>query len=123
MAETKKRSTFSQGTQIDMPEDKLDRKKYSYRWLNAEVLAAASDGYEPRGWGIFKDAEGKTIRRGDLILGDMPIDRYREMKDAEDAEKRDQMSLFFEGQAAEEERLTHDFKKKGGKVKFEFTQE
>lgn len=120
----KKRSVYKPGSLLDFPQWSIDDKANSYRWLNAELLAAATDGYEPRGWAIAKDPKtSNPVRRGDLILGSMPIDKYREMKDYEDEMKRDQVRMVVQAQAEAEEVLTHDFKKKGGRTKFEFTQE
>lgn len=123
MSDTKKRTVYKAGSLLDMPEQILDRANYSYRWINAEKLAEASDGYEPRGWELFKDKEGRTIKRGDLILAQMPIDRWNSIREAAEEEQKNYLKLLLEGQAAQEEKLTHEFKKKGGRVKFEFTQE
>jgi len=118
----KKRTTYKKGSLVDLPAH-IDKSKFGYRWLNATKLSENTDGYEPRGYELDKNDEGKVTRRGDLVLGRMPIDQYEAMKEEKDEARKSQMELFFTQQAAEEERLTHEFKKKGGKVKFEFTKE
>jgi hypothetical protein len=118
----KKRSTYNKGSKLDLPKH-IDSTKYGYRWISSERLAENSDGYEPRGWEIDKSEEGKTTRRGDLVLGRMPIDMFTEMKEQKDTDRKDQMQLLLEKQSAEEEKEFHEIKKKGGRVKFEFKQE
>lgn len=120
----KKRSVFKPGALTDMPAFAANDKANKYRWLNAELLASATDGYEPRGWSIAKDpTSGNSIRRGDLILGIMPMDQWQQVKEYKDNERREQTQLFFEKQAADDERISHEFKKLGGRTKFEFKQE
>lgn len=119
----KKRTTYKRGSQLDMPEHVLNRAQYGYRWISAERLAEATDGYEPRGWSLFKDSDGKHIRRGDLILAQMPKDMFDAMKEEKEEARNLQLKLLLESQAAEMERDAHEFRKKGGKVKFEFKQE
>lgn len=119
----KKRTVYKPGNLLDMPEHMLDRSKYGYKWRSAEQLSALSDGYDPKHWELFKDKEGKLVRRGDLILAQMPIDMYQAMKEHKDEARKQQTQLLFEKQAAEFERDSHEFRKKGGKIKFEFKQE
>lgn len=123
MTADKKRTVYKPGSHLDMPEHLLDRKQYGYRWISAERLAEATDGYEPRGWALFKDKDGKHIRRGDLILAQMPKDLFDAMKEEKERARRDQMELLLQGQAEQLERASHEFRKKGGKLKFEFSQE
>ncbi len=118
----KKRSIYNRGSRLDLPKH-VDKSKYGYRWIGAESLSAASDGYEHRGWEVDKSPEGSVTRRQDLILGRMPIDMFEAMKADKEEARLNQMKHFMQKQAADEDRLTHEFKKKGGKVKFEFTQE
>jgi hypothetical protein len=118
----KKRSTYKRGSLADLPSH-VDKSKYGYRWINAERLHENSDGYEPRGFELDKTAEGKVTRRGDLILGRMPIDMHNAMRDQKDEERKSQLELLFQKQAAQEDKDSHEFKKKGGRVKFEFKQE
>jgi hypothetical protein len=119
----KKRSTYKPGNDFDFPEHLLDRKKYGYRWVAAAKFESNSDEYESRGWVKFKDSEGRSVRHKDCYLAQMPIDQYEARKEYKDNLRDEQTKLFFENLAAEEERASHDFKKKGGKVKFQFTQE
>lgn len=119
----KKRTVYKPGNLLDFPEQLLDRTRYSYKWRAAEQLAGMSDGYDPKGWELFKDKDGKYVKRGDVILAQMPLDMYRAMKEDKEATKKRQTELLFENQAAELERESHEFRKKGGKVKFEFKQE
>lgn len=123
MSETKKRTVYKPGNLLDFPEHMIDRTKYGYKWRSAEQLAALSDGYDPKGWELFKDKDGKHVKRGDLILAQMPIDMYQAMKDFKDEQRRQQSQLILEKQASEFERDSHEFRKKGGKIKFEFKQE
>jgi hypothetical protein len=118
----KKRSTYKRGSKLDLPTG-IDKSKYGYRWISAERLAAASDGYEERGFELHKTEEGKEVRRGDLVLGRMPIDQYNAMKAEKEEARVNQMALLVEAQAEQEAREGHEFKKKGGKIKFEFKQE
>lgn len=119
---TKKRSTYGAGSRLDLPKH-VDKSKYGYRWISADRLAENSDGYEPRGWELDKDPEGKVTKRGDLVLGRMPIDMHQEMKQAKEEARVNQMQLMLERQSADEERATHEFRKKGGKIKFEYKQD
>jgi hypothetical protein len=121
MAE-KKRSTYKRGAAGDLP-GHVDKSKYYYRWLNANKVAQNSDYYDPRGYELDKNADGKTTVREDRILGRMPIDLYEAMKEEKEEARKSQLQLVLESQAAQEERDSHEFKKKGGKIKFEFTQE
>ena len=119
----KKRTVYKQGNLMDFPEQVMDRSKYGYKWRSQEQLAGLSDGYDPKHWEIAKDKDGKPIKRGDLILAQMPMDMYKAMQEAKQANRERQTALLFENQAAQLERDSHDFRKKGGKIKFEFTQE
>lgn len=123
MTTEKKRTVYKPGKLTDFPEHLLDRTRYGYKWRAAEQLAGLSDGYDPKQWELFKDKEGKYIKRGDLILAQMPIDLYKAMKEAKEEARVAQNRLIFENQAAELDRDSHEFRKKGGKVKFEFKQE
>jgi len=123
MADPKKRTVYKPGSLTDFPEHMLDRSKYGYKWRASEQLAGLSDGYDPKGWELFKDKEGKFIKRGDLVLAQMPIDMYRAMQEAKQEARDNQTRLLFDQQAAEFDRDSHEFRKKGGKVKFEFKQE
>lgn len=123
MTADKKRTSYTPGNTLDMPEHILDRKAYGYRWINAEKLAEATDGYEPRGWVLFKDKDGKHIRRGDLILAQMPKDMHDAMKKTKDDARKLQHDLMLDSQRAESDRESHEFRKKGGKINFEFKQE
>lgn len=120
--ESKKRTVYKQGNLLDFPKD-LDHTKYGYKWRSAEQLAALSDGYDPKQWQLHTDANGKHIRRGDLILARMPIDLYKAMKEAKEEVRVNQMKLLVENESAQMERDAHEFRKKGGKIKFEFKQE
>lgn len=117
----KKRSTYKAKDRLALP-DSIDKKKYGYRWLSKDRLAENSDGYDPRGWELHKEADGKTLVRGDLVLGRMPIDEYEEMKAEKDQARRDQMELVLQKQAENLERESHEFRKKGGKIQFNFEQ-
>lgn len=119
---TKKRTVYKRGSDLDLPAG-LDKAKYGYRWISAEKLAAATDGYEPRGWALYTDTAGKHVRRGDLILAQMPIDMYNAMKEDKEDARKSQLKLLIEDQAAQMERDAHEFRKKGGKIKFEYKQE
>jgi len=123
MADTKKRTSYKRGNELDLPEHNLDRSQYGYRWISASKLAEATDGYEPRGWELFKDKDGKHVRRGDLILAQMPKDMHNAMIEAKEEARKSQMQLLLESQTAQTERDSHEFRKKGGKIKFEFKQE
>lgn len=118
----KKRTVYKQGNLLDFPKD-LDWANYGYKWRSAERLAGLSDGYDPKGWELHTDKNGKHIRREDLILARMPIDMYRAMKESKEDMRKQQTQLLLDGQAAQLERDSHEFRKKGGKIKFEFTQE
>jgi len=119
----KKRTVYREGNRLDFPEHMLDRSRYGYKWRSAERLAGMTDGYDPKGWELFKDKDGKHVRRDDLILAQMPIDMWKAMKEQKDEARENQTRLLFDQQAAEMDRDSHEFRKKGGKVKFEFKQE
>lgn len=118
----KKRTVYKRGNDLDLPAG-LDKVNYGYRWISAEKLAAATDGYEPRGWALYTNKEGKHVRRGDLILAQMPKDMHDAMREEKEDARKNQIRLLMEDQAAQMERESHDFRKKGGKIKFEFKQE
>lgn len=122
MAEVKKRTVYKQGNLLDFP-DHLDQTKYGFKWRSAEQLAGMSDGYDPKGWELYKDKDGKHIRRGDLILAQMPIDMYQAMKDSKQEAREASAKHLIEQEAAQLDRDSHEFRKKGGKIKFEFKQE
>lgn len=119
----KKRTTYKRGNLLDFPEHMLNRSLYGYKWRSQERLAGMSDGYDPQGWEIVKDKDGKPIRREDLVLAQMPIDMYQAMKEQKKEDRESQTRLLLETQAAEFERESHEFRKAGGKIKFEFKQE
>ncbi len=118
----KKRTVYKQGSLLDFPKN-LDTANYGFKWRSAEQLAGMSDGYDPKGWELYKDKDGKYVKRGDVILAQMPIDMYRAMKDGKKEAADNQTKLLFEEQASQLDRETHEFRKKGGKIKFEFKQE
>jgi hypothetical protein len=119
----KKRSTYKKGSLLDLP-NHADKSKFAYRWVNANKVSQSSDGYDPRGWELDKNAEGNTTRRGDdAILARMPLDLFEDMKAQKDEERLNQVKTYLEAQAAAEEELSHEFRKKGGKTKFKFEQE
>lgn len=120
----KKRTSYKRGTTTSLPSH-VDKKKYGYRWLNASKLAAASDGYESRGYEIDKDPAGQVTRRDDLILGRMPLDVFEEMKAQKDEDRLGQMALLKEHHAEQQAVQEHQLKKMGGRVqgKFELKQE
>lgn len=116
----KKRTTYKRGSNLDLPTT-VDKSKYAYRWTK---VSKNSDDYDPRGWEVDLSKDGKPSRRGeDLVLSRMPLDMFEEMSAEKDADRKNQIKHFFEQQAAEDEKDSHEFKKKGGKVKFEFKQE
>lgn len=119
----KKRTVYRKGGLLDFPEHILERSKYGYKWRSAEKLSQMSDNYDPDGWELFHDKDGKTIKRGDLILAQMPKDMYDAMKAEKEEARVGQIRFLMESQAAEMEREGHEFRKKGGKIKFEFKQE
>lgn len=122
-ADAKKRTVYKPGNLLDFPEHLLDRSKFGYKWRSQEQLSALSDGYDPKHWELFKDKDGKPIKRGDLVLAQMPIDMYTAMKEAKEETRKNQTKLLVENDAAQMDRDAHEFRKKGGKVKFEFKQE
>lgn len=67
----KKYSTYSEGSILDLPAAaEAKRPEFAFRWLSKAKLSKRSDGYDGRGWEIFKDDEGNTYEAGgDLILG------------------------------------------------------
>lgn len=119
--ETKKRSTYKKGNFLDFPKW-CDLASYGYRWLSANKLAAASDGYESRGWSVAKDPSGQITRRDDLILGQMPRDMYEDMLDQKREDAQTQTQMVLERQAANDEMIKDQMKSLGGKVKFTYEQ-
>jgi flagellar basal body L-ring protein FlgH len=118
----KKRTTYKAGNETDFPQN-LDWSNYSYKWRSIERISALTDGYDPKHWELYKDKDGKTIKRGDLILVQMPIDLYRSMQDQKEENRRSAAALLVQAQNAQQDRDEHEFRKKGGKIKFEFKQE
>lgn len=119
----KKRTTYIPKNSFDMPEQMLDRKKFAYAWVAIKKYDHSVDEYEARGWVKFKTPDGKVVRLEEHYLAQMPIDQFEARQKYKDEQRDEQTRLFFDTQAAEEERLSHDFRKKGGKVKFSFTQD
>ena len=122
MSAEKKRTVYKTGNLLDFPPN-LDWVNYGYKWRSQEQLAALSDGYDPKHWQLYKDKDGKTVKRGDVILAQMPIDMYKAMKDSKEEARINQTKLLIEQEASEFDRNAHEFRKKGGKIKFEFKQE
>lgn len=118
----KKRSTYKKGSKLDLPQG-IDKAKYGYRWIGQDRFQDNSDGYEERGYEIHKDADGKPVRRGDLLLGRMPIDAHSDRREENEKARVEQTQYVLEKQAAEDEQMAHEFKKKGGKMKFNYSQE
>lgn len=117
----KKRSTLIRGSLLDLPAN-LDRKRFAYRWVSKARLDLASDGYEPRGY-VPYTVEGKHVARGDLILcqkSKEESERDNEIR-AEAAAYKTEVTL----QAMKEKDavLSHEVKKAGGKMKFEYGEE
>lgn len=118
----KKRSTLIRGSMLDLPSN-LDRKRFAYRWVSKARLDLASDGYEPRGYVPYATAEGKHIGRGDLILCQKSreeLNRDDEIR-AEMAAHKTESTLQHLKEA--DDKIAHEVKKAGGKMKFEYGEE
>lgn len=114
----KKRSTYKRGSKFDLPAH-VDEKKFKYRWVSARKLEQYSDSYDERGYEIDKSgAEGKSIRREDVVLAKMPIDQWEQFKADKDQAREDQLRSALEAEAEKTEEMSHELKKLGGKVKF-----
>ena len=118
----KKRSMHRRGSRLDLPEG-LDRVKYGYRWLSVNNIELRSDGYDPRGYETYKNKNGKIVRCGDLVLGFMEKEEceFRKQERAELA--RGTTRNFLESHKVADERLAHEAKQYGGKIKFEYSEE
>lgn len=118
----KKRSTLIRGSILDLPPN-LDRKKFAFRWVAKARLDLASDGYEPRGYVPYKTAEGSHVGRGDLIL----CQKNREEANldneirAEAAARKTETTL--QHMKAQDDKIAHEVKQSGGKMKFEYGEE
>lgn len=114
----KKRSTYTRGSKFDLPAH-VDEKKYKYRWISSRRLAANSDSYEERGYEVDKSSpDGQAIKREDVVLGRMPIDKWEQFKAQKDQDREDQLELAFGAEAQKTDELAHELKKAGGKLKF-----
>lgn len=118
----KKRTTYKKGSKLDLPKG-IDKAKYGYRWIDKARFEDNSDGYEERGYEIHRDSDGKAVQRAGMILGRMPLDTYESRKAEIEEARVSQTEFVLQKQAAEDEKLAHEFKKKGGKTKFTYTQE
>lgn len=118
----KKRSTLVRGSILDLPPS-VDRKRFAYRWVSKARLDLASDGYEPRGYIPYKNAEGAHIGRGDLILCQKPKEEANidnEIR-AEAAARKTEVTL--QHMKEKDDRMAHEIKQAGGKLKFEYGEE
>lgn len=118
----KKRTTYKKGSKFDLPKS-VDQKKYGYRWVGKEKFADSPDGFDERGYELCKSEEGSVIRNGDLLLARMPIDMHEERKASIEEARVGQNEFVLDKQAAEDDKLAHEFKQKGGKMKFNYSQE
>lgn len=118
----KKRSTLVRGSILDLPATGLDRKRFAYRWVNKTKLDLASDGYEPRGYQVTM-VDGKTIGRGDLIL----CQKTREDADAHreylEEMRKAKTETTLQHMKEQDDRLSFEIKRSGGKMKFEYGEE
>jgi len=118
---TKKTSSYSETRKKRDPFDVpawFDKSKYAHRWINADVVNERSDGYDPRGWVVSKDPEGKPLRYKDVILAQMPIEEAEERRQEKIDATKLQTESVLGNMAHEVERLSHEVKKLGGKIRF-----
>lgn len=91
---------------------------HAHRWINAETVNARSDGYDPRGWVVSKDPNGNILRYKDVILAQMPLEEYEARKEEKAEATRLQTQAVLGKIGDEVERLSHEVKRLGGKIKF-----
>jgi hypothetical protein len=99
--------------------DWFPTETHAHRWINSETINSRSDGYDPRGWVPAKNPKtNEILRYRDVILAQMPLEEYeaRVQEKAEATQLQTQALLGGIGQ--EVERLSHEVKKLGGKIKF-----
>lgn len=113
----KKRSRLSDRSMLTLPEG-LDRERFKYRWISRARVESRTDGWDSRGWEIHKDPETqKPFTCGDLILGKMPTEDVEARRVELEEISLGRMQATLEQQKADDERLSHEVRKAGGKIK------
>jgi hypothetical protein len=105
-----------------MPKWAKEDKKFAYRWVKADKFSERSDGWDPRGWEKVKipaseTGSGEFLRFKEHILAKMPIEEAQARREAIDDEIRLQTEAVVKGEAENLEKLNHEVKQLGGKIK------
>lgn len=110
----KKRSSLSHSL-LTPPKD-FDNKKYAGRWVSERNLNARSDGFEARGFTPYKNKDGNIVKTGDLVWCYMTkedaLDRKQELFEM----AKEQITGQAASAAAEDDRLSFELERAGGKI-------
>lgn len=116
----KKRTIYSPKGMLELPREAAEDKEHKYRWVSKR-RNARSDGFDPRGWVIYRDSEGKTLEAHDAILYRMPIDEWQAMKEYKDNIARTQIQTVLDNIESQQDRLRFEVEKLGGRIESNFT--
>lgn len=116
-APSRKRSSYKRNA-FDLPDWAKKDAKHSYRWEKASTFEEEA-GYGAHSfWEPVNDPNGKKVRYKEMILCKMPKEEFNEMLQEEREEARSQIEAVTSKHAEEVNRLNHEVKKMGGRVKF-----
>lgn len=110
----KKRTTLNQSL-LTPPAD-FDNKKYAGRWVSERNLNARSDGFESRGFTPYKTKDDKIVRVGDLVWCYMTKEDAMYRKQELYNMAKEQITGQADAAAAEDDRLSFELERAGGKI-------
>lgn len=116
----KKRSSIKEKTMLTPPAS-FDNKKYSGRWVAESRLNSRSDGYEPRGFQVWKDDKGQSCKSGDLVWCFMTKEDALARKQENFELARSQMTDQKERMDSNDDRLAFELERAGGKIETTIT--
>lgn len=116
----KKRSTIKDNSRLAPPKG-FDHSKYSGRWISHKSVTERSDGYEPRGFEIWKDASGNVCKNGDLVWGFMTKKDAAERKAELYQAAKDQIEDMIQENASKDDQLSFELEQIGGKIESKIT--
>lgn len=116
----KKYSSIKDNSMLAPPAG-FDSKKYAGRWVAEQRLHARTDGYEPRGFQVYKDANGQSIKAGDLVWCFMTKEDAEERKGELHAAARSQIYDLKDKSDEQDDRLAFELEKAGGKIETKIT--
>jgi len=116
----KKRTIYSRKGWLELPKWAAEDKLHKFRWVS-DRRSARSDGFDPRGWSIARDPEGKVLKAADATLHKMPIDEWEAMMEFKNNAARTQIQTVLDNIEHQHDRLRFEVEKLGGSIKHGFT--